>query len=220
MNETPEKRTWWEVLRDEQDFTLLFDVNQGFLVDKSSLFVRFINQEYPFELTGLSDQGDPFLVQAHKAALEVQPHTLLPNDLKLSEGHLPLGAIELDGATLVLFEDFDGMRGGCDICFIIPGKHLRTRIPELMVGVQRSDSSKWDISTENEEFEPELLDLKCMATDQVLVSLGTDCQDTYYPRLAFRPDFHQITLSTAEQSYNRLSADTPTLQRLSPRTRL
>ena len=217
----PEERTWWEVLRDEQAPSPLFDVNQGFLVDTASLFVRFINQEVPFELTGLSDQGDPFLDQAHKTALVVQQHVKLPGDLRLSEGHTPRGAVELDGATLVLFEDFDdGLRSLCDICFVIPGQHLRTRIPELMVGVQRSDASGWDVPEKNEEVEPRLLDLRCMVTDQVLVSLGTEYDDVIYPRFTFRHDPHHLTLSTVEQTHNKLSVGTPNLPRLSSRTRL
>lgn len=207
-----EKCTWWEVLRDEQGASPLSDENQGFLVETGPLFARLINQETPFELTGLADLADPFFDQAKKKALEIAEHTL---------HHIPHGALEIDGATLVLFEDaMDNLRSMCNICLVVPGQHLRTRLPGLTVGVQRSDATQWDYQGINERPEPCLIDFKCLFLDQVLVTLGTKYGDEYYPQFTFYHDPHQLTLSTVEQTHKNLSVSTPTSSHLSSRSRL
>ena len=221
MGQNQEEPKWWEVLRDEQDFPPLFDVNQGFLVETGPLFARLINQEDPFELTGLADLADSFFVQAKTKALEINKHSPLPDGLRLDSDHIPHGAIELDGATLVLFEDADdGLRSMCHICLLVPGQHLHTHLPRLMVGIQRSDSSEWDDPRYNEKPEPSMIDFKCLVTDQVLVTLGTKYGDQIYPEFTFYHDPHQLTLSTVEQTHNKLSVGTPGSSRLSSRSRL
>ena len=113
-----------------------------------------------------------FFLSSEKT-LEIADHTLLPGGVKFSSYHIPRGVLEIDGATLVLFENaMDNLRSMCNICLVVPWQHLRMRLPGLMVGVLRIDATQWNRPDNNERPEPSLLDFKCLFLDQVLVPLG------------------------------------------------
>lgn len=174
-----------------------------------------------FHLQGVGGVGDPLAAHALERGKQIAEQANFTGRDRFTGQHTPLGAIALDGAVLVALEDpADDMRSACAWWVLLPGAKLRTRTPDIAVRVQRSDSHEWDDPSANFGRPPQLIDLVCIHTGQILITIGTATWDQYYPCAAFRHYPLHMQVAIVEGTRRELDGSTAEGQRDASNTRL
>lgn len=140
---------------------------EGGVVDTDYVFAFLMApRDTPWVFTGVAGEEDPWF-----ATLEG----------RLPTASTPLGAVELDGATVLFLETSGEHSSECLQCFIAPGCHARTRLPSFPVRIERASAIHWDDPSKNQDTVPVLLALVDAHTLEALATFGTEFADPYYP---------------------------------------
>lgn len=212
MPDTSHIPNWWQPLQVQAK---AWDADGAFLVRDEALMAQMIHPATHGALSGIAGVGDPYLVKALQVALDISNKRDVDDEdvsgsLHMDPASTPLGAFELDGATVVAFEDpTDGLRSYCTLWLVVPGAHLRTRLPDVPVFVQRTDSSEWEGGDKNKEETPIMIDLVSRHTNEVLLSMGTQYDDEYYPCAKFGHYPEAMDNAVRERNHDIIDEGTP-----------
>lgn len=97
--------------------------------------------------------------------------------------HGDFGGLEINNVVFALLLDpSDGYRSYSTLALVLPNTALQTRIPHVPVLFKPAEKSSYDsdISISNS-----LIDAVSVDTNQVLLKMGTDYTDDYYPSATF-----------------------------------
>ena len=95
-----------------------------------------------------------------------------------------MGGVEINNVTFAfLLDPSDGYRSYSSQVLVVPNMPLKTRIPRVPVRFKASEKSVYDSDVSISDL---LIDAISVDTNKVLLKLGTDYSDDYYPSAVFQ----------------------------------
>lgn len=156
-------------------------LNTPTVIDFSDLQSVLSSEGSVWHLTGWTLDHDPAFADDHIA-------TLLKKENKSSDDIEISGGLEINNVVFALLLDpSDGYRSYSSWALVLPNTALKTRIPRVPVVFKPSNTNTRgsNISSSDASYSDSLVDAISVDTNQVLLKMGTDHSDEYYPSAEF-----------------------------------
>lgn len=162
-----EINNWNDIITLESPTVINFD-------DLSSLLLS--DDACAWHITGWALDHDPAFEAGH-----IQQ--LLKKANEWSDNTEILGGLEINNVTFAfLLDPSDGYRSYSSLALALPNTALKTRIPRVPVFFRPTEKSLYDSAV---PISSSLIDAISVDTNQVLLKMGTDYSDNYYPSAEF-----------------------------------
>ncbi len=162
-----EINNWNEIIALDVPTVIHFDdLSSMLLSDDASMW----------HVTGWAQDHDPAFSGDH-----IQD--LLKKSNEWSDHTEILGGLEINNVVFALLLDpSDGYRSYSSSALVLPSTALKTRIPRVPVFFKPAEKSSYDADI---SISSSLIDAVSVDTNQVLLKMGTDYSDNYYPSAEF-----------------------------------
>lgn len=145
-------------------------------------FYQLLLSSETMHLSGWASEGDP----AFKSVAAVVTRHV--GKAYCEDAPSLIGGVCLNGVVCVFLHDpSDGYRSYLSSALVLPKHSLTTTFsPVPIEALMASHTDHWDDPQTHEH--PSLLELVAVDTNQIVVRVGTDCHDSYYPSSVFYLD--------------------------------